>query len=132
MQANDTQRRYEEQLKNELGQLDDTNLAPTVKGTGAQARAEEAKRQREEHKKNLARMKAAATKKKKRVGGFDRSKLNPNFMGNAKTAKDNVSGWAFDFDNPDAGTATNGMPDSAMVGDDSDMQRVIAESLAES
>lgn len=42
-------------------------------------------------------------KKKKRVGGFDRSKLNTNFMANSKTGKDKVSGWAFDFDNPDAG-----------------------------
>ena len=33
-------------------------------------------------------MKAAG--KKKRVGGFDRSKLNANFMGNTKTAKDKV------------------------------------------
>ena len=65
-------------------------------------------------------MKAAG--KKKRVGGFDRSKLNPNFMGNAKTAKDKVAGWAFDFDNPDAGIAGSGLPvDSAMVGDDAAM-----------
>ena len=78
----------------------------------------------------MARMKAAS-KKKKRVGGFDRSKLNANFMGNQKTSKDKVNGWAFDFDNPDAGSAT-GMPDSAMVGDDADMQRVLAQSLAES
>ena len=78
----------------------------------------------------MARMKAAG-KKKKRVGGFDRSKLNANFMGNQKTAKDKVNGWAFDFDNPDAGSTTSGLPvDSAMVGDDADMQRVLVESLA--
>ena len=125
LQANDTQRRFEEQLKNELGELgDDSNIAPAVKGTKAEARAEEARRQREEHKKNLARMKAAGKKKttKARVGGFDRSKLNPNFMGNTKTAKDKVAGWAFDFDNPDSGTGGSGLPvDSAMVGDDADM-----------
>ena len=79
----------------------------------------------------MARMKAA-TKKKKRVGGFDRSKLNPNFMGNQKTSKDKVNGWAFDFDNPDSGSIKMGMPDSGMVGDDADMQRVLAQSLAES
>ena len=83
----------------------------------------------------MARMKAAGKKKataaKKRVGGFDRSKLNANFMANTKSAKDNVSGWAFDFDNPDAGNSV-GMPDSALVGDDADMQRVLAESLADS
>ena len=124
LQANDTQRRFEEQLKNELGELgDDSNIAPAVKGTKAEARAEEARRQREEHKKNLARMKAAGKKKTKaRVGGFDRSKLNANFMANTKTAKDKVAGWAFDFDNPDSGTGGSGLPvDSAMVGDDADM-----------
>ena len=51
--ANDSQRRYEENLKNELGELDDTNVAPAVGGKGMQARAAEAKRLREEHKKNL-------------------------------------------------------------------------------
>ena len=67
-------------------------------------------------------MKAAGKKKKGgvRPGGFDRSKLNPAFMSNAKTGKDKVSGWAFDFDNPDSGAAV-GMPDSALVGDDSDI-----------
>jgi len=65
-------------------------------------------------------------KKKKRVGGFDRSKLNTNFMANSKTGKDKVSGWAFDFDNPDAGQAG----DTVMVGgDDPQMQRALAESL---
>ena len=107
--ANDTQKRYEENLKNELGQLDDTNLAPDVRGTGAEARAEEKKRQAEEHRKNLLKMKSAGKKAKKRVGGFDRSKLNSNFMANSKTAKDKVAGWAFDFDNPDAGAGT-GLP----------------------
>jgi len=50
----------------------------------------------------MTRMKAAA---KKRKGGFDRSKLNANFMGNTKKAKDGAAGWAFDFSNPDAGGA---------------------------
>ena len=77
-------------------------------------------------------MKAAGKKKKGgRVGGFDRSKLNAAFMSNAKTGKDNVSGWAFDFDNPDSGAAV-GMPDSALIGDDNDIKRVMAESLKES
>lgn len=42
--ANDSQRRFEENLKNELGSLDETNLAPGVKGLGTEARAAEAKR----------------------------------------------------------------------------------------
>lgn len=41
---NDTQRRFEEQLNNELGELDDSNQAPQVQGTGAAARAAERKR----------------------------------------------------------------------------------------
>lgn len=57
VQANDTQRRFEENLKNELGQLDDANIAPAVKGQAAESRATEAKRQREEHRKNLLKMK---------------------------------------------------------------------------
>ena len=71
----------------------------------------------------MARMRAAGKKKAKaRVGGFDRSKLNANFMANTKTAKDKVAGWAFDFDNPDSGKGGSGLPvDSAMVGDDADM-----------
>jgi hypothetical protein len=35
--------------------------------------------------------------------GFDRSKLNTNFFTNSKAAKDEVKGWAHDFDNPEAG-----------------------------
>ena len=114
-------------MKNELGELDDTNAAPAVPGKGAEARAAEAKRQREEHKKNLQRMKAAG---KKRKGGFDRSKLNANFMANTKSAKDKVSGWAFDFSNPDAGGADAGPKiDPAMAGDEATLQKVIQESL---
>ena len=56
----------------------------------------------------MQRMKAAG---KKRKGGFDRSKLSANFMANTKASKDETSGWAFDFSNPDAG-ASQGMPDS--------------------
>jgi hypothetical protein len=32
-------------------------------------------------------------------GGFDRSKLAGGFMAAAKKSKDEVNGWAFDFDN---------------------------------
>jgi hypothetical protein len=39
----------------------------------------------------------------KKKSTFDRSKLNSNFFTNSKTSKDEVKGWAFDFDNPDAG-----------------------------
>jgi len=29
--------------------------------------------------------------------------VNSNFFANAKTNKDKAQGWAFDFENPDAG-----------------------------
>lgn len=73
-------------------------------------------------------MKAAG---KKRKGGFDRSKVNPNFMVNTKAAKDETAGWAFDFDNPDSGNA-NANVDSAMVGDDATLAKVMNESLKDS
>ena len=54
-----------------------------------------------EHKKNLQNLKKATGGKFK--SGLDKSKLNSNFFNNSKTKKDEVSGWAFDFENPDAG-----------------------------
>ena len=51
-------------------------------------------------------------------------------MANSKTAKDKASGWAFDFDNPDAGQAT--AVDPNLVGDDAALQRVLEESMRES
>ena len=112
-------------MKNELGTLDDANIAPSVEGQGKLSRAEEAKRVREEHRKNMARMKAAG---KRRVGGFDRSKLNPNFATHAKKGKDTAAGWAFDFDNPDAGQVGG----ASKGDDDAIMQQVMADSLKES
>lgn len=60
-----------------------------------------------EHKKRLAAMKAkkaeaagAGTTTTKARPKFDRSKLNTGFMANAKKAKDEVNGWALDFENP--------------------------------
>ena len=69
-------------------------------------------------------MKLKAASKKKKAGGFDRSKLNPSFFANSKTSKDKVQGWAFDFDNPDAGK--NG---ENMAEEDAIMESVMAESL---
>lgn len=64
-------------------------------------------------------------KKGKKRGGFDRSKVNTNFFGNSKANKDNVAGWAFDFDNPDAGQVGSGNKGD----DDAIMQQVMADSL---
>jgi hypothetical protein len=65
-------------------------------------RLEKKRKEEEEHKKRMAALKA-----KKKVGTsaatrpkFDRSKLSAGFMTNAKSAKDEVNGWALDFDNP--------------------------------
>jgi hypothetical protein len=63
------------------------------------------------------------TKAKKRVGGFDRSTINSNFFNNAKSNKDAVQGWAFDFDNPDAGTGSMKAEEDAII------KQVISESL---
>ena len=70
---------------------------------GARLRMEKKKKEEEEHKKRMAALKA-----KKAVGAkkgaaarpkFDRSKLAGGFMAAAKKSKDEVNGWAFDFDN---------------------------------
>ncbi len=53
------------------------------------------------HKKNIQNLKKVTEQKKKST--FDRSKLNSNFFTNSKASKDEVKGWAYDFDNPDAG-----------------------------
>ena len=57
----------------------------------------------EEHKKNLEKLKKTTPKPKKLA--LDKNNLNTNFFNNAKTNKDQVSGLAFDFENPDAGKA---------------------------
>jgi len=62
-------------------------------------RLEKKRKEEEEHKKRMAALKA-----KKKVGTsaatrpkFDRSKLSAGFMTNAKSAKDEVNGWALDL-----------------------------------
>jgi ferritin len=66
-------------------------------------RLEKKRKEEEEHKKSLA---AIAAKKKELAAvkkvvkpKFDRSKLNAAFMNNAKDSKDEVKGWALDFEN---------------------------------
>ena len=71
---------------------------------GARLRMEKKKKEAEEHKKRMAAMKAkkATTGAKAGVAArpkFDRSKLAGGFMATAKKQKDEVNGWAFDFDN---------------------------------
>ena len=69
----------------------------------ARERMEKKAKEQAEHKKRLAAMKA-----KKAAGAgvkaarpkFDRNKLSSGFMTNAKKAKDEVNGWALDFENP--------------------------------
>jgi PKD repeat protein len=52
----------------------------------------------------MKKAKAAAAKAKASKPRFDRSKLNSNFFNNAKSQKDEVQGWAFDFDNDQQST----------------------------
>lgn len=78
---------------------------------GAQQRLEKKRKEAEEHKKRMLALKSkktgATTKQKP---GFDRSKLSTAFMSNAKKAKDEVSGWALDFDNPAQNVAGTNPP----------------------
>ena len=67
---------------------------------------------------------------KKRVGGFDRSKLNAAFMGNAREKKDETQGWSFDFNNQNAGMGGDGKVDDP--DEDAIMKQVMAESLKDS
>lgn len=66
---------------------------------GARIRMEKKKKEEEEHRKRMA---VAKKKKASKAAGrprFDRSKLAAGFMNNAKQAKDEVNGWALDFEN---------------------------------
>lgn len=74
---------------------------------GARLRMEKKQKEAEDHKKRMATMKAkkaagAGVKGKSSLPArpkFDRSKLGSGFMAAAKKSKDEVNGWAFDFDN---------------------------------
>ena len=99
-------------------------------------------REKEEHKKRLAAMAAA---KKKKAGAaankparprFDRGKLNTAFMNNAKSAKDEVAGWALDFDNdaqnvavPQTGAQSTGPKNQPRMTEDEQLQQALANSL---
>ena len=65
---------------------------------GARLRLEKKLKEEEEHKKRMAALKAKKAIAPARPK-FDRSKLQAGFMTNAKKAKDEVNGWAVDFDN---------------------------------
>ena len=67
---------------------------------GARLRLEKKKKEAEEHKKRMAALKNKRTKPTVTRPKFDRSKLSTAFMNNTKAAKDEVNGWALDFDNP--------------------------------
>jgi hypothetical protein len=53
------------------------------------------------HKRNMEKLKAKKKKTTTARPGFDRSKLNSNFMNVAKSNKDGAQGWATDFANPE-------------------------------
>ena len=109
---------------------------------GAQERMLKKLKDAEEHKKRLVAMKAA---KKKKMGPtankparpkFDRSKLNNAFMNNAKQSKDEVQGWALDFDNeaqnvviPQTGASSAAPKDQTMKTEDEQLQKALQQSL---
>jgi hypothetical protein len=73
------------------------------KGDKARERMERKRKEKELHDRNMARLKAAKKKKAgagvKRAGGFDRSKLNSDFMAGGGAAKDvdKAAGMRIDF-----------------------------------
>jgi hypothetical protein len=67
---------------------------------GARLRMEKKRKDAEEHKKRIAALKTKKTKPACAKPKFNRSMLSAGFMSNAKKPKDEVNGWALDFDNP--------------------------------
>lgn len=82
------------ELGDDIGELEYTKLSK-----GALLRMEKKKKEEEEHKKRMATMKKKKTSKAAARPRFDREKLASGFMNNAKQAKDEVNGWALDFEN---------------------------------
>ena len=74
---------------------------------------EKKQKEAEDHKKRMSALKAkkaAGAKAKSGLPvrkGFDKSKLGSGFMAAAKTKKDEVNGWAFDFDNESQNVAVS-------------------------
>ena len=96
---NETQKSFEISMANELGDLIDDGGSQEM-SKGARLRLEKKMKEAEEHKKRMEALKSKKSKPTVTRPKFDRSKLNNAFMSNAKTSKDEVNGWALDFDNP--------------------------------
>ena len=129
-------------MEEELG---DTVMVDEATGKqmskGQQERLEKRLKEKEEHRKRLAAMnptkkKAAAAANKPARPKFDRRKLNTAFMNNAKTAKDEVAGWALDFDNdaqnvavPQTGAQSVGPKNQTITTEEEQLQQALANSL---
>jgi hypothetical protein len=86
-------------LANEIGdQPCEGDEGTQLMSKGARLRLEKKRKEEEEHKKRMAALKSKKATAPARPK-FDRSKLAAGFMTNAKKAKDEVAGWALDFDN---------------------------------
>lgn len=95
---NDVMKTYDESVQNELGDtVDEVGTGEMTKGQ--RMRLEKKLKEEQEHKKRMAAMKAKKKKTTTTRPKFDRSKLSSGFMNNAKAAKDEVQGWALDFEN---------------------------------
>lgn len=113
--------KFEQAMQDELGDFQ-TDAAPTAKGQLALKRMEERQKKAAEAKARLTATKKvtkpAGTAAKARVP-FKKPDANSNFFANAKANKDKASGWAFDFENQDAGKS-----------EEQQVQKALQESLA--
>lgn len=101
---------------------------------GARLRLEKKKKEAEEHKKRMAALKSKSGTVTKQRPKFDKSKLNNAFMSNAKTAKDDVQGWALDFDNPTQNAVSSQSADPKIIkqskmSEETQMQNALANSF---
>lgn len=91
---------------------------------GAKLRLEKKLKEAEEHKKRMAALKATKTNKNgastQVQKKFDRTKLNAGFMNNAKASKDEVQGWALDFENPNQ---------QALISEERQLQQALKNSM---
>lgn len=91
--SNDTSKRFDQYMENELKNLEDRGESQ-VEGQTAIERHKKMQDTEKQHKENLKKMKKNI---KKRGGRFNKKNLNSNFFANSKKKPNEAKGWAFDF-----------------------------------
>ncbi|CAI2367721.1 unnamed protein product [Moneuplotes crassus] len=91
--SNDTSKRYNQFMENELKNLEDRGEMQ-VEGQTTISRHKEKEQTDKQHQAYLKKMKKNI---KKRGGRFNRKNLNSNFFANSKKKPNEAKGWAFDF-----------------------------------